>query len=57
LTIDPDGGDERKTCDHCHDRSLPPAQSDSDADQKEAKQRPARKDDPLGFEHVPRLML
>jgi hypothetical protein len=51
LTINPDCGGDRKTCDHRHDRSLSPAQSDSNADQKKAKQRPTRKDDPLGFEH------
>jgi len=51
LTVDPNGGGDRKTCDHRHDRSLSPAQSDSDANQKKAEQRPTRKDDPLGFEH------
>ena len=51
LAVETDGGEDRKTRHHGHDRSLPPAQSNSDADQKKAEQRPARIDDPLGLEH------
>jgi hypothetical protein len=51
LAVETDGGEDRKTRHHGHDRSLPPAQSNSGADQKKAEQRPARIDDPLGLEH------
>src|SRR6476619_1374567 len=51
LAVETDGGEDRKTRHHGHDRSLPPAQSNSGADQKKAEQRPARIDHPLGLEH------
>ena len=51
LAVETDGGEDRKARHHGHDRSLPPAQSNSGADQKKAEQRPARIDDPLGLEH------